>query len=98
MSQPFFTIAKLTAKEGKLAELEQVLNKLAEATRQEAGAHDYFFIKDAQNSNTILSFERWENEEEETKHWSTPHLKHAFTKLQNLLEEEAIIHKGHQII
>jgi quinol monooxygenase YgiN len=97
-NQHYFTIAELTAKEGKFEELVQVLTDLAAATRQEVGAKEYFFIKDVNKPNTILSYERWENDQEELKHWSTPHLEHAFTKLPQLLEGDAVVHKGHQII
>lgn len=99
MSQNTYTIAELVAEDGKFEELKQILTDLAEETRKEPGAHEYFFIEDKLKPNTILSYERWENETEEAKHWETTHLKEGLAKASKVLVNgEATIHKGHQII
>lgn len=98
MDKPIFTVAQLTAKQGKLEDLKQVLSDLATETRQEKGALEYFFIEDQSHPNTILSIERWENTDAEAKHWETPHLKNALSKMGGILETKAIIHKGFQVI
>lgn len=98
MAKQIFTVAELTAKEEKLDALKQVLSDLAKETRQETGVIEYFFIEDILKPNTIISIEKWENEQEEAKHWETPHLTQALAKLGDILEVDAVIHKGFQII
>ena len=46
MNANVYTIAVLTAKEGRLDDLKSVLEALAEETRKESGAVEYFFIHD----------------------------------------------------
>ncbi|PWJ44950.1 putative quinol monooxygenase [Sediminitomix flava] len=94
MSKQIFTVVALTAKEGKLEELKEVVSKLAEETRKEAGVIEYLVIENALKPNTVFSIEKWENEKEEEKHWETPHLKSALEKLDDILASEAVIHKG----
>ena len=98
MSDNLYTIAELTAQDGKLDELKAILTDLAQETRKEAGAVEYFFILDQSKGNTILSYEKWTNADEEGKHWETPHLTSAIEKLKDVLEGNPVIHKGHQII
>ncbi len=98
MSEYMYTIAELTAKDGKYDELKAILNDLATNTRKEAGAIEYFFIHDKEKANTILSYEKWRTVDDESAHWETPHLNSAIEKLTNVLERNPVIHKGHQII
>ncbi len=99
MSRNIYTIAVLKAKPGRLDELKSTLGALVAETRKELGAQEYFFIQDeSHDSNTILSYERWENAAEESKHWKTPHLNKALDPLADVLEGDAIIHKGFKII
>lgn len=99
MSKNVYTIAVLKAKPGRLDDLKSTLETLAAETRKELGAQEYFFIQDvAHDTNTILSYERWENAEEEGKHWESPHLNKALEQLGGILDGEAIIHKGSKII
>ena len=66
MNENFYTIAVLTAKEGRLDDLKSVREALAKETRKESGAIEYFFIHDEHhNPNTIVSYEKWENVIEE---------------------------------
>ncbi len=99
MSENIYTIAVLTAKAGRLDDLKSVLEALAKETRKESGAIEYFFIHDeSHNSNTIVSYEKWENAGEEGKHWKTPHLTNALEQLKDILDGEPVIHKGPKII
>lgn len=99
MTETLYTIAVLKAKEGRLDDLKATLEALAHETRQEPGAKEYFFVQDTHNApNTILSYERWENADEESKHWKTPHLSRAIAQLKDILDGDPIIHKGHKII
>lgn len=99
MSKNIYTIAILKAKPGRLGELKATLETLAAETRKEPGAHEYFFIQDENvDSDTILSYERWENAEEESKHWDTPHLNEALERLGDILDSNPTIYKGLQVI
>ncbi len=99
MSENIYTIAVLTAKAGHLDDLKSVLEALAKETRKESGAMEYFFIHDeSHNPNTIVSYEKWENADEEGKHWNTPHLTSALEQLKDILDGEPAIHKGPKII
>lgn len=98
MNEHFYTIAELTAKESKLDELKSVLTDLANETRKEGGVIEYFFIQSKEKTNTILSIEKWKNAEDENAHWNTPHLISAIDKLANILVDDPVIHKGHQVI
>ncbi len=99
MSENIYTIAVLTAKAGHLDDLKSVLEALAKETRKEAGAIEYLFIHDeSHNPNTIVSYEKWENADEEGKHWKTPHLTNALEQLKDILDVEPVIHKGPRII
>jgi quinol monooxygenase YgiN len=99
MNENIYTIAVLTAKEGRLDDLRSVLEALAKETRKESGAIEYFFIHDENhNPNTIVSYEKWENVNEEGKHWETPHLTNAIEQLKDILDGEPVIHKGPKII
>lgn len=99
MNAHFYTIAVLTAKEGRLSDLKATLETLAQETRKEPGALKYFFVHDQNHdANTIVSYEKWKNAEEEYKHWKTPHLVHAIKQLENILDGAPVIHKGPIII
>lgn len=99
MSKNIYTIAVLKAKPGRLDDLKATLESLADETRKEPGAQEYFFIQDENvDTDTILSYERWENAEEESKHWETPHLNRALEELDDILDGDPIIYKGFQVI
>ena len=99
MSKNIYTIAVLKAKPGRLQDLKSTLEALASETRKESGAQEYFFIQDEDvDTDTILSYERWENAEEESKHWETPHLKRALEELGDILDGAPVIYKGSQVI
>ncbi|EAY27379.1 putative quinol monooxygenase [Microscilla marina] len=92
MSIQVFTVASLEAKEGKLEELKQILVGLAEKTRQEKGNIEYLIIEDPSKPHSLFSIEKWENEEAESKHWKTPHLKDTLAKAEGLLAGEPTMH------
>lgn len=99
MNEHVFVAVELVAQEGKFQEMKGILEELARETRKETGVQEYFFIEDQTKPNTLLSIERWENIEEEAKHWETPHLKKALEKVTPILvDNRAIVHKGFQII
>ena len=99
MSNNIYTIAVLKAKPGRLEDLKATLEALASETRKEPGAQEYFFIQDeSHDTDTIVSYERWENADEEQKHWQTPHLTKALKQLDDILDGGPVIHRGFKII
>lgn len=92
MSNQVFVVASMEAQEGKFEELKQVVLTLAKATREEAGNVGYTIIEDPSKPNTIFSIEKWESKEAEAKHWETPHLKEATSKVPGLVAREPIMH------
>ena len=99
MNENIYTIAVLKAKEGRIGDLKSTLENLAEETRKEAGAVEYFFVHDENHdNNTIISYEKWINANEEAKHWETPHLNNAISKLKDILDGDPIIHRGPKVI
>lgn len=96
---PIYTIAVLKAREGCLSELKATLEQLAAETRKERGALEYFFVHDQNHDpNTIVSYEKWLNADEESAHWKTPHLKDAIGHLKDILDGDPIIHRGPKVI
>ncbi|MEN1678031.1 MAG: putative quinol monooxygenase [Planctomycetota bacterium] len=93
MQNNVYTIAVLPAKAAAADALLAELRTLADATRQEAGCIEYGFYREAADSNTVLSFERWVDQDAEDAHWQTPHLKHALGAMQTLLETEPQVFK-----
>ena len=93
-----YTIAILPAREGRVDELLATLESLASATRQEHGCIEYGFYRDSENSNTVLSFERWVDSAAEDSHWQTSHLKQAINAMDEILETKPQIFKAKKII
>ena len=98
MTENRYTIAVLTAKDGRVDELIGTLAGLAEATRTEPGCIEYGFYRDVTNANTVISFERWVDTAAEDAHWETTHLNDALQALESVLEAAPAIHKANKII
>ncbi|MEM9463136.1 MAG: putative quinol monooxygenase [Myxococcota bacterium] len=98
MNDNIYTIAILKAKPGQVDALIAVLNELATQTRREDGALEYGFIRDQQDPNVILSYERWKHADAESAHWQTPHLAAALARFEALLDGNPTVHKGSKII
>lgn len=98
MKNNLYTIAVLTAKDGRLDELLGTLTTLANATRQEHGCIEYGFYRDESNRNAVLSFERWVDADAESAHWNTQHLGDALQQLESILEEKPTVFKAMKVI
>lgn len=98
MEKQFNVFASITAKEGKLAEVKQVLAALAIETRKESGNISYQVLEDTTKPNTVFSIEQWENTEAEAAHFETAHIKIAFEKMKDLMAAEPIMYKGYEIV
>lgn len=99
MSDFLYVVGLMTAKPGRIDDLKNILEKLAEGTRQEAGSVEYFFFHDETgDGNTIVSYEKWKDAAAEAAHWETPHIKQALADLGDILETPPVVHKGPQVI
>ena len=98
MQQNVYTLALLTAKEGCVDSMLAKLESLANATRKEHGCIEYGFYRDNEDSNRVISFERWVDQAAEDAHWETPHLKQALAALDDLLSAEPVIIKAQKVI
>ena len=99
MTDAIYTIAVLKAKDGRLDDLKSTLSKLAMETREEKGAIEYFFVHDENyDPNTIVSYEKWENADEEAAHWKTPHLRQAIRDMKDILDGDPVVHRGPRVI
>jgi quinol monooxygenase YgiN len=56
------------------SEAVQAALKMAKASQAEAGCRSYAFYADLEDPNTILIFERWDNEAALMAHFQTPHM------------------------
>lgn len=59
MSQPLVVIATLIARPGQASVLQQHLETLVQATRQEPGCITYELHQDLENPEGFYMFERW---------------------------------------
>ena len=99
MTTPIYTIAVLKAKPGRLDDLKAALEALAVETRKEPGLLSYSFIQDTNHdTNTLVSYEKWESAEAEAAHWQTPHMQTTLAQAGDILDGAPIIHRGLQII
>ena len=99
MTDAIYTIAVLKAKDGRLDDLKSTLSKLAMETRKENGAIEYFFVHDENyDPNAIVSYEKWENADEEAAHWKTPHLRRAIRDMKDILDGDPVVHRGPRVI
>lgn len=98
MNDKTYTIAILKAKPGKSRALISALADLAAETRKEPGAEEYGFIRDRNNPDTVLSYEKWTDADAESAHWKTPHLATAMERFKDLLDGGPVVHQGSKII
>ena len=78
-------IAKLTAVEGKNAELEQRLAELITAAEEEQGLEVYSVHQDAQDPNTYYFFELYQGDEALSVHGKGDQVRSAMRAMGGLL-------------
>lgn len=87
MNTNFYVTAKFRVKKDKINDAIAVMNALTEAnTQKEKGCISYHYLQNNVDECEFTSFEIWENEAEEGKHWTTLHVQEALSKLPYLLE------------
>lgn len=94
-----YVTAKFTVKSDKLNEAINLFKGLTAATIQnEKGCIAYYYLQNTINPNEFTSYEIWENESEESKHWETTYVQKAITEMPNLLESNPEIIKWKAIL
>lgn len=79
--------AKITAKPGKVEELEKELKALIEPTRAEQGCLSYNLYTSRKEAGVFLFFESWASRTEWEAHMKTDHLKAFFAKEKELIAD-----------
>ncbi|MDZ3992743.1 putative quinol monooxygenase [Pseudomonas sp. Teo4] len=93
MQATLYTLAKFKVKDDSLPEVIGILTALTRETRREPGCIEYGYFQDLEDSSQFTSFEAWESEEAEARHWASAHLKSALSNIENLLVESPIVNK-----
>ena len=86
MNINLYVTAKFTVRKEKLSNALALIKALTEVTKTEEGCIKYYYLQNTANECEFTSFEIWENESEERKHWETAHVQNALKELPNLLE------------
>ncbi len=87
MNQNYYVTAKFKIKKDKLEQAKSLIKSLTITTNtQEKGCIEYYYLQNQADEYEFTSFEKWENEAEEAKHWHTEHVQNALQQLPDLLE------------
>ncbi len=79
-------IARVKAKPGKEAELEQALRAVVGPTHAEPGCLRYALHRSTDDAATFVMVERWVSKAALDQHMETPHLKALRGKFKELLD------------
>ena len=78
-------VVSMVAKPGKVEELREVLRRLLEPTRKEAGCGRYEMYASEQKGR-FFALEIWDSRRALDEHMQTPHFKAAATRFSELLQ------------
>ena len=87
MSKQITTIARLKAKQGAEARLEELLKSLIEPTRAESGCIDYTMHRDLEEPGAYYFYDNWRSQEDLDAHFETPHIKRVLEIAPDVLAE-----------
>jgi quinol monooxygenase YgiN len=87
MSKQITTIARLKAKPGAEARLEELLKSLIEPTRAESGCIDYTMHRDLEEPGAYYFYDNWRSQEDLDAHFETPHIKRVLEIAPDVLAE-----------
>lgn len=85
--QTLTIVAKILAKEGKVAFVKSELLKLIDTTRAEKGCINYDLHQDNENENLFLFHENWESRELWQTHMNNTHLADYMKATDGAVEE-----------
>jgi quinol monooxygenase YgiN len=78
-------IARIKAKPGREAELEQALRSIIVPTHKEAGCLRYTLHRSVGDPTSFITIERWASKEAIEQHMGTPHIQALLKKGPELL-------------
>ena len=87
MSKQITTIARLKAKPGAEARLEEALKSLIEPTRAESGCIDYTMHRDLEEPGVYYFYDNWRSQEDLGAHFEMPHMKRIIEIAPDVLAE-----------
>ncbi len=91
MSQPFTIVAKIVAKPGAEAQVEEALRRLIEPTLAEEGCLQYDLHRCLGDPQTFLFYENWQSKAAWQAHMETAHLRHMVQETEELLAGREIL-------
>lgn len=89
-------IAVFRFKENYLFEAFELLKKLVNETRKEAGCLQYDLVEDKENKGIFFIVELWENEEHHYNHSVSEHLQFFRIQASSILESAAQVYRGYK--
>src|SRR3954468_9146136 len=87
MSKQITTIARLKAKPGAEARLEELLRSLIEPTRAESGCIDYTMHRALEEPGVYYFYDNWRSQDDLDAHFQTPHMKRVIQTAPDVLAE-----------
>ena len=96
MRETLTLIAKITARPEGVAAMEELLMKLAAASRAEAGCAGYDYAFDMLEPGLMRVREWWRDEQALRDHFATPHMA-AFLKALRTLKPASVTIKCHKL-
>ncbi|SFM96423.1 Quinol monooxygenase YgiN [Izhakiella capsodis] len=85
--KPLMVVAKFIAKPGKADELQTVLIRCIEPSRDESGCLHYDLYRSLEDQNTFLFHESWRNQASIDRHGEQPHFKALLADVAPLLQQ-----------
>ena len=84
-------IATINALKGKEKDLQDVLIKLIDPTRKEAGCISYILLNNIADQSEYTFFEEWKTEKDLETHMQSSHFQKAVKSLDGLIASEPVI-------
>ena len=97
MPSTVHVVARFAAKQGKEQALKTILNALIAPTRRELGCYQCDLLENPSDPRDLCFVEKWENDKSAEQHGESPHMKHALTQAEPLVEAPPDIRRYHQI-
>ena len=84
--------AKIKAKNGEKDKIVEKAQDVIESTRLESGCISYDLFASTEDDNTLMMFEKWENQDVLNIHMQTEHFKEFGKAIEELLAENLKIY------
>ncbi|KAI9013434.1 hypothetical protein DFJ74DRAFT_682149 [Hyaloraphidium curvatum] len=87
---PILTIATLTAKPERLAEVLPIMNDLVVETNKEPGCIEYEYYLNPKKPGEIVFIEQWQDEAAVEFHRASPHMQAVNAKLKGKMAKAVV--------